>query len=50
MIKLELKNGVCILDCLSVQKMNTQTINSLEKVAFEVISKVEFHTQEVEEE
>lgn len=48
MLKLEMENSVCVTDYLSLQLMNTQAINSLEKVAFEVISKVEFYTQKVE--
>lgn len=50
MLKVVMENGVCVTDYLSIQLMDTESIKSLEMVAFEVISKVEFYTQRVEEE
>lgn len=50
MLKVEMENGVCVTGYLSIQLMDKESIKSLEMVAFEVISKVEFYTQRVEEE
>lgn len=50
MLKVVMENDVCVTDYLSIQLMDTESIKSLEMVAFEVISKVEFYTQRVEEE